>query len=84
MKAVVWLFIAILPFMAAIKVLHIAENGDFDNLGFLRKEFTNDTVLMNYTICHWSKLNFGAKRYPSIWVYATSWKLFFKGSCKFF
>ena len=73
---------AILPFVAAIKVLHIAENGDFENVGFLRKEFTNDTVMMNYTICHWFKLNFSAKRHSSIWVYATSWQLYNKGACK--
>ena len=78
------LFFVFLPIVVAIQVLHNAENGDFENVGILRKNFTESVQIYNYSVCSWFNLNFGAKRFPSLWVHATKYKLFFKGACKCF
>ena len=82
MKAYDFSFL-LLPIVGAIQVLHNAANGDFENAGILRKNFTEDVQIYNYSVCSWFKLDFGAKRFPSLWVHATKYRLFWKGVCKF-
>lgn len=81
MKAHNLLFV-FLPIAVGIQILHNAENGDFENVGILQKNFTENVEIYNFSVCSWFNLNFAAKRHSSIWVLASYYQLYNKGVCK--